>query len=36
MYGTAGVYMRAKNVVPPSTEGAQQPQRGAGPGRGGE
>ena len=36
MYGTAGVYMRAKNVVPPSTEGNQQPQRGAGPGRGGE
>ena len=36
MDGTAGVYMRAKNVVPPSTEGAQQPQRGAGPGRGGE
>ena len=36
MYGTAGVYMRAKNIVPPSTEGAQQPQRGAGPGRGGE
>jgi len=36
MYGTAGVYMRAKNVVPPSTEGSQQPQRGAGPGRGGE
>jgi hypothetical protein len=36
MYGTAGVYMRAKNVVPPSTEGNQQPQRGAGPGRGGQ
>ena len=36
MYGTAGVYMRAKNVVPPSTEGGQQPQRGGGPGRGGE
>ena len=36
MYGTAGVYMRAKNVVPPSTEGNAQPQRGAGPGRGGE
>jgi len=36
MYGTAGVYMRAKNVVPPSTEGNQQPQRGGGPGRGGE
>lgn len=36
MYGTAGVYMRAKNVVPPSTEGNQQPQRGAGPGRGGD
>jgi len=35
MYGTAAVYLRAKNVVPPSTEGAQQ-QRGAGPGRGGE
>jgi len=35
MYGTAGVYMRAKNVVPPSTEGNQAPQRGAGPGRGG-
>jgi hypothetical protein len=36
MYGAAGVYMRAKNVVPPSTEGNQQQQRGAGPGRGGE
>jgi hypothetical protein len=37
MYGTAAVYLRAKNVVPPSTEGAQQPQqRGGGPGRGGE
>jgi hypothetical protein len=36
MYGTAGVYMRAKNVVPPSTEGGAAPQRGAGPGRGGE
>ena len=36
MYGTAAVYLRAKNVVPPSTEGNQQPQRGGGPGRGGE
>jgi hypothetical protein len=37
MYGTAAVYLRAKNVVPPSTEGAQQQQqRGGGPGRGGE
>jgi len=36
MYGTAAVYLRAKNVVPPSTEGAQQPQRGGGPGRAGE
>jgi len=37
MYGTAAVYLRAKNVVPPSTEGAQQPQpRGGGPGRRGE
>lgn len=36
MYGTAGVYMRVKNVVPPSTEGNQAPQRGGGPGRGGE
>lgn len=35
MYGTAAVYLRAKNVVPPSTEGSQQP-RGGGPGRGGE
>lgn len=36
MYGTAGVYLRAKNVVPPSTEGNQQAPRGGGPGRGGE
>lgn len=37
MYGTAGVYLRAKNVVPPSTEGnQQQPARGGGPGRGGQ
>jgi hypothetical protein len=38
MYGTASVYLRAKNVVPPSTEGAQQPQqpRAGGPGRGGQ
>jgi hypothetical protein len=36
MYGTAGVYMRAKNVVPPSSEGGQAPQGGGGRGRGGE
>ena len=29
MYGTAGVYLRAKNIVPPSTE--NQPARGAAP-----
>jgi DinB family protein len=32
MYGTAGVYLRAKNIVPPSTE--RQPMRGGGGGRG--
>ena len=32
MYGTAGVYLRAKNIVPPSTE--NQPARGAAPARG--
>jgi hypothetical protein len=33
MYGTAAVYLRAKNVVPPSTEGNAAPQRGGGPGK---
>jgi len=33
MYGYAAVYLRAKNVVPPSTD--EQPQRGRGPGPGG-
>jgi hypothetical protein len=33
MYGTAGVYMRAKNVVPPSSEGGMGARGG---GRGGE
>jgi hypothetical protein len=32
MYGTAGVYLRAKNIVPPSTE--NQPARGGMPGGG--
>jgi hypothetical protein len=32
MYGTAGVYLRAKNIVPPSTE--NQPARGGAPGGG--
>lgn len=32
MYGTAAVYLRAKNIVPPSTEGNQMPARGGGPG----
>jgi hypothetical protein len=38
MYGTAAVYLRARNIVPPSTEGAAAPQgmRGGGPGRGGQ
>jgi hypothetical protein len=35
MYGTAAVYLRAKNIVPPSTEGNQMQQRGAAPGLGG-
>ena len=34
MYGTASVYMRAKGLVPPSTERQGQMQRGAGAGRG--
>ena len=35
MYGTSGVYLRAKNIVPPSTEG--EPARGSGGrGRGGQ
>ena len=34
MYGTASVYMRAKGLVPPSTERQSQMQRGGGPGRG--
>ena len=34
MYGYAAVYLRAKNVVPPSTDEAQR-ARGAGAGRGG-
>jgi hypothetical protein len=33
MYGTSGVYLRAKNIVPPSTENATM-GRGAAPGRG--
>jgi hypothetical protein len=33
MYGTAAVYLRAKNVVPPSTEGNAAPPRGGGPGK---
>jgi hypothetical protein len=35
MYGTGAVYMRAKGMVPPSTERATtaQPGRGAAPGR---
>ena len=33
MYGTAGVYLRAKNIVPPSTENAAAARAG-GPGRG--
>lgn len=33
MYGAAGVYLRAKNIVPPSTE-AEGARRGGGPGRG--
>ena len=32
MYGTSGVYLRAKGIVPPSTE--NQPMRGGGGGRG--
>jgi hypothetical protein len=36
MYGTGSVYMRAKGLVPPSTERQQNMmQRGGGPGRGG-
>jgi len=35
MYGTASVYMRAKGLVPPSTERqGQMMQRGGGAGRG--
>lgn len=30
MYGVSGVYLRAKNIVPPSTE--RQPMRGGGRG----
>ena len=33
MYGNAAVYLRAKNVVPPSTD--EQPQRGRGAGSAG-
>lgn len=33
MYGTGAVYLRAKNIVPPSTE--RQPMRGGAPGGGG-
>jgi hypothetical protein len=38
MYGTAGVYLRAKNIVPPSSEGGQAAPGGGrgGRGRGGE
>jgi hypothetical protein len=35
MYGTAAVYLRAKNIVPPSTEGAAAARGAAGAGRGG-
>jgi DinB superfamily len=34
MYGTASVYMRAKGLVPPSTERQSQMQRGGGAGQG--
>lgn len=34
MYGTASVYLRAKGLVPPSTERQGQMMRGGGPGRG--
>ncbi len=35
MYGTAGVYLRAKGIVPPSTENAAAARGGAGGGGGG-
>jgi hypothetical protein len=35
MYGTAGVYLRAKGIVPPSTENAAAARGAAGGGRGG-